>query len=78
MLLNPVLPDDYLDLAAAYKLLRGDRNTTGLYKAAEELNINTEGFGHAAYDDVVNTGRVLLKLIADGWKPAHYFKKMEA
>jgi len=64
-------------LAAAYKLLKGDRNTTGLYKAAEELNINTEGYGHTAYDDAVNTGKILLKLIADGWKPEHYFAQLE-
>ena len=77
LLQNPVLPGDYLDLAAAYKLSKSDRNTTGLYKAAEELNINTEGFGHTAYDDAVNTGKVLLRLIADGWEPKHYFAQLE-
>lgn len=77
LLPNPFLPEDYLDLAAAYKLLKCDRNTTGLSKAAEELNINTEGFGHTAYDDAVNTGKILLRLIADGWKPEHYFAQLE-
>ena len=72
MLPNPILQEDYLDLAAAYKMLKGDKNTTGLYKAAEELNIDTEGFGHTAYDDAVNTGKILQKLIADGWQPEHY------
>ena len=75
---NPVMREDYLDLAEAYKMLKGDRNTPGLYKAAEELEINTEGFGHTAYDDAVNTGKVLLKLIADGWKPEYYFARLEA
>jgi len=75
---NPVMLEDYLDLAEAYKMLKGDRNTPGLYKAAEELEINTEGFGHTAYDDAVNTGKVLLKLIADGWKPEYYFARLEA
>ena len=70
---NPVLLEDYIDLAEAYKVLKGDRNTPGLHKAAEELEINMEGFGHTAYDDAVNTGKVLLRLIADGWRPEHYF-----
>ena len=46
--------------------------------ATEELEINAEGFGHTAYDDAVNTGKILLKLIADGWKPEHYFARFEA
>jgi sporulation inhibitor KapD len=70
---NPIMPEDYLDLAAAYKMLKGEKNTPGLQKAIEELNINADGFGHTAYDDAANTGKVLLKLISDGWKPEHYF-----
>ena len=66
---NPILAEDCLDLAAAYKQMKGDRNTTGLQKAAEELNIDAEGLWHTAYDDAVNTGKVLLKLMANGWKP---------
>ena len=66
---NPVLPEDCLDLAAAYKLMNGDTYTTGLRKATEELNINSDGLWHTAYDDAVNTAHVLLKLLADGWKP---------
>ena len=66
---NPILPEDCLDLAAAYKLLKGDKKTTGLRKAAEELNIDADGYWHTAYDDAVNTSKVLLKLIADGWAP---------
>ena len=46
--------------------------------ATEELEINAEGFGHTAYDDAFNTAKVLLKLIADGWKPEHYFAQFEA
>ena len=76
MLPNPVLPEDYLDLAAAYKLLKGYKNTPGLHKATEELEINTEGFGHTAYDDAVNTGKILLRLVADGWRPEHYFAQL--
>ena len=70
---NPILQEDYLDLAAAYKMLKSDKNTTGLSMAAEEQNIEQEGFGHTAYDDAYNTGKILLKLITDGWKPEHYF-----
>jgi sporulation inhibitor KapD len=73
---NPVLLEDYLDLAAAYKLMKGDSNTTGLRKATEELEINADGLWHTAYDDAVNTGHVLLKLLADGWKPQDYFAQL--
>jgi sporulation inhibitor KapD len=75
-LTNPVLLEDYLDLAAAYKILKGDKNTTGLRKAVEELSINADGFGHTAYDDAYNTGKILLKLIAAGWKPEDYFSRL--
>jgi sporulation inhibitor KapD len=70
---NPILFEDCLDLAEAYKLMNGDSYTTGLRKAAEELNINIEGHWHAAYEDAFKTGKLLLKLLADGWKPEHYF-----
>ena len=73
---NPILPEDCLDLAAAYKMLKGDKNTTGLRKATEELNTNADGLWHTAYDDAVNTGKVLLKLIADGWRPEQYFDRL--
>ena len=72
-LTNPILPEDCLDLAAAYKLKKGDNYTTGLRTAAEELNISAEGHWHAAYEDAFKTGKLLLKLLADGWRPEHYF-----
>jgi len=70
---NPVLKEDCLDLAAAYKLMKGDRNTTGLIRAAEELGIAADGYWHTAYDDAVNTSKILLKLINNGWSPEHSF-----
>ena len=70
---NPVLFEDYLDLAAAYKLMKGDKKTTGLRMAADELNVNADGYWHTAYDDAYNTGSVLLKMIDKGWKPEHFF-----
>jgi len=66
---NPILPEDCLDLAEAYRLLKGDRNTTGLRKAAEELEVDAAGLWHTAYDDANNTGKILLKLLAEGWTP---------
>jgi len=75
-LANPILPEDCLDLAEAYKMIKGERNTPGLHRTVEELNIDDEGFGHTAYDDAVNTGKVLLRLIADGWTPEHYFSQL--
>ena len=73
---NPVLPEDYLDLAAAYKLLKGDTYTTGLKKATEEQNVDTGGLWHTAYDDAANTGKLLVKLLADGWKPEAYWDEV--
>jgi len=69
---NPVLKEDYLDLAAAYKIYKGDHLTTGLAKAAEELQVTAEGFGHTAYDDAMNTVGVLIKLLDRGWAPGDF------
>jgi len=74
---NPVLFEDCLDLAAAYKAMKNDSYTTGLRNAAGELDITAEGHEHAAYEDALMTGEILLKLLADGWKPEHYFDCME-
>ena len=68
-LTNPILREDYLDLAAAYKAHKGDRLTTGLARAIEELQVTAEGFGHTAYDDAMNTVSVLRKLMDRGWVP---------
>ena len=72
-LANPILKEDCLDLAAAYKMMKGGRNTTGLIKAAEELGIAADGYWHTAYDDAVNTSKILLKLVDGGWKPEHFY-----
>jgi len=66
---NPILREDCLDLAAAYKHKKGDSQTTSLRNATEELCINAEGHWHAAYADAYKTGMLLLKLLEDGWKP---------
>lgn len=71
-LTNPILAEDYLDLAAAYKRMKGDILTTGLRKATEEQNIETGGLWHTAHDDAANTGKLLVKMLADNWTPEEY------
>jgi len=64
---NPIQFSDYLDLALAYRLMKGDGYTTGLKKAGEELETHSEGLWHTAYDDAANTGKILFKLFEKGW-----------
>ncbi len=73
---NPVLAEDCLDLALAYRLRRGDTMTTGLRKAAEELDV-AGGLWHTAYDDAVNTGKILERMLANRWTPEEYFDAVE-
>lgn len=70
---NPVLREDYLDLAVAYKFIKERTRLTSLKDALEEQGIGSEGFSHTAYDDAENTFFLMLKLIDDGWKPQDYF-----
>jgi sporulation inhibitor KapD len=72
---NPVLPEDYLDMAAWYKWEMGDSNTTGLRRATEEQNIDTGLLWHAACDDAANTGKLLVKLLNDGWAPDAFMQE---
>ena len=74
---NPVLYDDYLDLAEAYKVMKGDDYTTGLRKATEEQQVETGGIWHTAYDDAANTGKLLVKLLQDGWTTEQYQEQLE-
>jgi len=69
---NPVLADDVLDMAAWYKWEMGDSNTTGLRKATEEQEIDTGDLWHTAIDDAVNTGKLLVQLLEDGWDPEDF------
>ena len=64
---NPVLEEDYLDIALTYKTVMGDNYTTGLRKAAEEQDIDTKGLWHTAYDDAANAGKILIKMIENEW-----------
>jgi inhibitor of KinA sporulation pathway (predicted exonuclease) len=75
---NPVLYDDYLDLAEAYKIMKGDNYTTGLKKATEEQEVATGGLWHTAYDDASNTAKLLTKLLKDGWTVEKYHADAEA
>jgi len=42
-------------------------------KATEEQNVDAGGLWHTAYDDAANTGKLLVKLLADGWKLEAYW-----
>lgn len=73
---NPVQFEDYLDLAEAYKLLKGDNYTTGLKRATEEQEVDTAGLWHTAFDDANNTGKLLIKLIEKGWRPEEFMAEV--
>ena len=66
---NPVLFEDYLDFAEWYKWEMEDSYTTGLRKATEEQCLDTDMLWHTAIDDARNTGKLLVKLLEDGWNP---------
>lgn len=69
---NPVLYEDYLDFAEWYKWEMGDDYTTGLKRATEEQGIDTGMLWHAARDDALNTGKLLVQLLQDGWNPDEF------
>ena len=66
-------PGDCLDLAAAYKLMKNERRTTGLKQAAQELGVDADGLWHTAHADALNTGKILLKLMERDWTPEPYY-----
>ena len=74
---NPVLQADYLDLAEAYKLWRGEENTPGLKAAITEMEVTADGLAHTAFDDAYNTGKVLAKMLEKGWTYEAYFNAKE-
>lgn len=66
---NPVQYEDYLDLAEAYKLWKGDELTTGLKRATEEQEVDTGSLWHTAYDDAANTGKLLVRMLEKAGRP---------
>ena len=74
---NPVLQADYLDLAEAYKLWRGEENTPGLKTAITEMEVTADGLAHTAFDDAYNTGKVLAKMLEKGWTYEAYLNAKE-
>ena len=74
---NPVLQADYLDLAEAYKLWRGEENTPGLKTAIIEMEVTADGLAHTAFDDAYNTGKVLAKMLEKGWTYEAYLSAKE-
>lgn len=76
---NPIRLEDCLDLAEAYRLWKGDDYTTGLKRATEEQEVDSEGLWHTAFDDANNTGKLLKAMLAKGWTLASYAEaKVEA
>ena len=74
---NPVIQTDYLDLAEAYKLWRGEENTPGLKAAITEMEVTADGLAHTAFDDAYNTGKVLAKMLEKGWTYEAYLNAKE-
>lgn len=74
---NPIRLEDYLDLAEAYKLWRGEENTPGLKTAIAEMEVSADGLAHTAFDDAYNTGKVLVKMLEKGWTYEAYLKLKE-
>ena len=74
---NPVLQADYLDLAEAYKLWRGEENTPSLKAAITEMEVTADGLAHTAFDDAYNTGKVLAKMLEKGWTYEAYLNAKE-
>ena len=74
---NPVLQADYLDLAEADKLWRGEENTPGLKTAITEMEVTADGLAHTAFDDAYNTGKVLAKMLEKGWTYEAYLSAKE-
>ena len=74
---NLVLQADYLDLAEAYKLWRGEENTPGLKTAIIEMEVTADGLAHTAFDDAYNTGKVLAKMLEKGWTYEAYLNAKE-
>ena len=74
---NPIRFEDYLDLAAAYMLWRGEENNPGLKAAINEMEVTADGLAHTAYDDAYNTGKVLAKMLEKCWTYEEYLKARE-
>ena len=76
---NPIQKADYLDLAEAYRLFKGDNYTTGLKKATEEQEVPMDGIWHTAFDDAANTGKLLKVLMEQrGWSVELYAQQAAA
>ena len=57
--------------------MKCDDYTTVLRKATEEQQVETGGIWHTAYDDAANTGKLLVKLMQDGWTTEQYQEQLE-
>jgi len=67
-LANPFLPEQYIDLAAAYRDLCGHTHRSPLAVVLAENGIKQTGYAHTALADAVNTAALVRRMLADGWK----------
>lgn len=65
---NPILQEDYFDLAKTCRIIKKLEKTPGLVKTAREMEISEDGHWHAAYEDALKAAKILIKLLEDGHK----------
>ena len=74
-LVNPIRKEDCLDLATAYMEMTGMKRTPGLKATIEALGLTFDGIWHTAFDDALNTGKIMHKMIDMGWDPQKYMEE---
>ena len=65
----PFAADAHVDLSQEYRAFYKHPRRISLQHALEERSIERLGFSHLALDDAKNTGQILLRMLADGWRP---------
>lgn len=71
-IVNPIRKEDCLNLATAYKKMVGMKRDPGLKATVEALGMKFDGIWHTAFDDALNTGKIVHKMIDMGWDPQQY------
>ncbi|WP_051533512.1 3'-5' exonuclease [Anaerovibrio sp. RM50] len=74
-LVNPIRKEDCLNLAIAYMAMTGMKRTPGLKATIETLGMTFDGIWHTAFDDALNTGKILHKMVDMGWDPQRYMEE---
>ena len=60
---------------SSYKKMVGMKRDPGLKATVEALGMTFDGIWHTAFDDALNTGKILHKMIDMGWEPQQYMAK---